>query len=610
METGMSVILAALIGGGAGALGSMLIMNQRAKQFKQRFQQLRQEIESLRQVPSRSASNPEIFKTLDRLSQSMQADISQITQSQKQAQSQLQGEVGKLRKEVNQLKEAKRLDPLPSSLAKPAKQPGADLVKPQATLEANAVSPPEAPPEAPAADPGLENVEEAINWLAARQIGLESCHQPDPAVDALFNRVALELGNRYSSLADLHKKMKQNAAKGTRFMLSLADRNQYSQTDIKNCTQFCSHLHDASLLSFYRYDKTSKTIQAALHNRGDLTGFFMGKWFERFVYRKIADFLIAQNLPYKCLMNAKVKFANGDRYELDFLFLVESQPIWIECKTTVGQDKGYLSRYSGHAELLGIPKSRALLVILEIEPAQALEWTSLWSMTVLTKDQLTQAFGEALAAPPVQSTQPEKSAVPMHTPVLRLVKRASEPPPPVRAASAAINQPHRAINTMPQLSELFKKRMLQPYPGHRMTVIQALNQMFSEASYQPVSLKQLKENLAGRLKLSKPEVLQDVLRAILRSGCFLGDDGKTISTSNEPIVELIVPDPNWLDSQCVECYAAVVLSADLSYFDQPQNRQIFQQVVGSPAPDAVTLEQLRADLQSLSQAEENEEAVS
>jgi hypothetical protein len=446
----------------------------------------------------------------------------------------------------------------------------------------------------------LENVEEAINWLTARKVRLESYHQPDPDVDALFNRFAVELGSRYSSLASLHQQMKKNAVRGTRFVFSLVDA---SQTDIKYCTQYCTNLRNASLLSFYRYDKTSRSIQAALHRREDLIAFMNGKWFERFVYRKVADSLIAQQLDYKCLMNAQVRFANDDRYELDFLFLVEGQPVWIECKTSVGIDTKYLEKYSKHAETLEIPKARALLVILNIDAAQAVDWTRLWKVTVIGKDSLQQALSEALAAPPVKTAASEKSAA-TTAPVLRLVKRTEPQSVPAPAQQAAETLADRGVPADRQLKALLTKRMLQPYPEHRMAVIRALNQLF-DGSYQPVNLKQIREHLAKQLNLSKSKV-QDILKAILRSGCFLGDDGKTISTFDEPIVELIVPDSNWIDSQCVERYAAVALNADIQYFDRTQNRQAFEQVVGRPVPDAATLEALRADLQSLAQAEENE----
>jgi gas vesicle protein len=104
--TGMTVILAALIGGGTGALGTVLLLNQRHNQIKQRFQQIRQEIDRLLQTHStRAASDPKIFNTLERLNQTMQESLSQLRQEQKQGQKQLQGEAGVLRKELNQLRE-------------------------------------------------------------------------------------------------------------------------------------------------------------------------------------------------------------------------------------------------------------------------------------------------------------------------------------------------------------------------------------------------------------------------------------------------------------------------------------------------------------------------
>ncbi|MBW4467295.1 MAG: DUF1887 family protein [Pegethrix bostrychoides GSE-TBD4-15B] len=637
--TGMTVVLAALMGGGAGTLGAMLLFNQRHKQIKQRFQQVRQEIDGLLQTRTRTAPDakidPEIFETLERLHQTMQAtqdSILQVKQDQKQVQKQLQGEVGGLRKEFNQLRASmpsterqadiqaeiaalkQRLDQLTVSLAaatpKQIGLPSKPSSLPPATPPASLAG---VSPKLTAADPGLENVEEAINWLAAHSVRVESYHQPDPQIDALFNRFALELGNHYSSLAALNKQIKFNAAKGTRFVFSLADRAQYSQNDIKNCTQFCSRLHDASLLSFYRYDRTSKSIQAALHRRDDLTAFFMGKWFERFVYRKVADFLNAQGLAYKCLMNAQVRFANQDRYELDFLFLVEGQPVWIECKTSAGQNTNYLAKYSDHAELLGIPKLRALLVILDIEKPQATEWTSLWGIRAVTKDDLIPALREALAAPQAQSPQPEQSSAltAAATPILRLVKR-SEPPV---STSPVPDRPAAQLDDSlitDQLKALLVKRSLPPHPDHRMAVIQALIKLFGEESYQPANFKQIKDTLAERLQLAKGRV-QDILKAISRSGCFLGEDGKTISTFSEPVVELLSSDPDWLESQCVERYAAIALSIDPDYFTQSQHRQAFQKVVGSTVPDAAVLEQLSADLQSLSQSEtevEAEEAAS
>ena len=224
--------------------------------------------------------------------------------------------------------------------------------------------------------------------------GIETIKHYEPQEsDRALDPIACYLRKHYSILKNLHRKIKASIANKTDFSFKL-DNNTQQETQI--CTQFCSDLYRASLLSEYYYDKRRKNIYGTVQHRGDIIQFLTGGWFERAVLSQVKKKLaLCDNVEF--LVNPHVKFANGDRFELDLLFLLDNQLFWIECKTG-NHYNNCLSRYCEHRKKLGVSKEKAFLVGLELPDRDAENWTSLWSITVVNPDGLEEKLTEFKAA--------------------------------------------------------------------------------------------------------------------------------------------------------------------------------------------------------------------
>lgn len=537
MNVLLGLIGATLLGGVAGVLGALWLTHQRLKRLKQRLiHPLRQEAMDAAQQASESYLA--LQKSIDRLHQNHE---------------QLQQELSAIKRQVA------RLQLRSSALKTPSSSPSPGLT----TSEVATVS--ETAAEGTPVELGQDSVERVIAWLGTRQVSVESYYQLSSDADFIFDDLAVYLGDRYTALASLYKQMKRDVSSGRQFRFSLKDK---SQEDINLCTQFCQKLSGLSLLSSYRYSKSEKLIQATLQSRADVIRFFHGQWFERFVCRKVTQLLAQRRLDYECLMNPKVVFQNGDRFELDLLFLVNNEPLWIECKTGKNYD-AFLERYSNHQKVLGIPKSHSLFVILDVPETQVAARNRFWQLTVTSQDSFLQAVEAFLATLEPQKTQ-GGSPTPSPSPARRIKEDATPSDPPEELPAPPTPEA--------KLLAILNKTDLNPVAEHRATILHHLIQIFAR-EYQPLSFKQLKEVLAEQTQVSKSKV-QSILKAIYRSHYFLNQSGQSIASYNEPIYALLSNDPFHLEQQCIEQYIITILRTDSSYFDNPQNERCFEQTVG------------------------------
>lgn len=224
-----------------------------------------------------------------------------------------------------------------------------------------------------------------IQWLAERHIRVENYRQDAVDTDDIFNRHAKTLGDRYKDdedrplLAPLLKQMKWAIARNRGLQHHLRNANQQQ---IAAQTQFCNHLLRDSLLSSYFYNKNTKVIHGAIQDRTDIRHFFNGEWFERFICHKTEAILQALKLDYDYLMNPVIQYDNKDTFELDLLFLVNNEPILIECKTG-GDFNQHLKRFESHRNRLDISPDRAFLVILDLDDEQTPRLSKFWNFKVV-----------------------------------------------------------------------------------------------------------------------------------------------------------------------------------------------------------------------------------
>jgi hypothetical protein len=236
-----------------------------------------------------------------------------------------------------------------------------------------------------------QSTEAVVKWLNTRNLEVISYHRSSP-IDTIFNNIALSLGKQYDILKPLYGAIKRSAAQGVSSSLNVQGK---SQAELSLWTRFCSEMRDKGMLSQYRYDRVKRLIQLNVQPRGDIQNFFTGNWFERYTCQTIIEILKRRKDLYSVLINPRVQLPNGDRFELDLLFLVNDQPLWLECKT--GKDSHeHLKKYSNHRRMLAVPTSRSFLVMLEIEQSMAEDLTRLWDMTAVNQQMVIELVEASL----------------------------------------------------------------------------------------------------------------------------------------------------------------------------------------------------------------------
>jgi hypothetical protein len=484
-------------------------------------------------------TNEQVVKRLEALENLLPADVQELGVFRSQ-----------IKQEINSLKLAIAQMPYTVNSAK---------IEPIIVAETNLTYEPET---AIVSGQKLASISKIIDCFKARNINVESYQEPQ-AVDSIFDQIAIFLGQRYSTLKPLYKKIRINMPEGSRFSFRLADK---SATEINDCINFCKLLNEKSFLSFYRHLPSEKLMIITPQTNPLMINFINGDWFERFVYYQTCTLLSEHNLEYIDLRQIVGTFSNGADFELDLFFLVDNQPIWIECKS--GQDyNAYLTKYSKkYRKLLGIPKERAFLVIADLTDEQTTDYTNLWDITVVNINNFTQQLAESLGLLKIQDLlEPEES-----------------------------DKPEMQRETQDKLLKFFNQKSLRPSPEYRSAVIAALIELFRNLS-QPITINQIKNDLADSIaesvEISRSKIY-DILRALMFSQSFLNEAGEPIQSFTTPIASLISLEPAVLEQQCINTYARTILAVDPNYLDDSENVREFEETTGGKIPNPETIKQL------------------
>ena len=404
-----------------------------------------------------------------------------------------------------------------------------------------------------------------ISCLNARNIRVDRYYQP-VSKDDIFDKIAVTIGEKYTIIAPLYQQIIRSLNSKSKVSFSLAKSNP---DEIATCTQFCQTLLQNSLLADYYYDKQQKLISATPQiGNPEINCFLNGRWFELYIYKKVTDFLTANKLEYECLMNPHITLSNGDSFEIDLLFLVNSELIWIECKSG-HQSSSSLTSYCARRKLLDVAKNRAFIVGLKLSDAQTVSWTNLWNITVANCNNLLKHISIAVG---ISDCLPDNFS---ETAIIQETYKPS------------------AKNSF-QLSQFLKKKRILPLPKCRANIINELIKMFSELEY-PTTMTQVKINLGQSLGISNSQVTS-ILNVIMRSQCVLDANGTPVSTYQEPAFALVSSEAEVLESKCVECYVSTVLSVNVNYFENTGNVHEFEKIVGGKLPDMDTIERLKDEI--------------
>lgn len=222
----------------------------------------------------------------------------------------------------------------------------------------------------------LDKEDELKVWLRSRDIIVNQSRNA-ASIKKQFNSVAKFLGSNYSKLSSLYQEIKKCLLADQELNFDLSAVNN---RDIAYFTGLCNQLEQHDFLASYQYNKATKIIQANIVQKGEIVNFLNGGWFEIFVYQQVSNFFKNRNIKFQCLINPTIQFANGDNFELDLLFMVDRNPLWLECKTGNNYDRE-LPKYSRHRELLSLAKKNALIVGLNLSDLETEEKTSQGDLT-------------------------------------------------------------------------------------------------------------------------------------------------------------------------------------------------------------------------------------
>jgi hypothetical protein len=385
-------------------------------------------------------------------------------------------------------------------------------------------------------DSELQHPQKAIAWLKDKGILVESytLSQTSVVEDAL-NKIAVQLGENYLSLAAFHAQLKYHSypGRGIGFQVNLKNK---TQEDIKINIDFATELNDFGFVRA-RCSNAEKLIHVGLDHKEDFRHFIQGNWFERFIDCKVSQLLRAKELHYEYLLNPKGVFPNNKPYEIDQFYWVEGQPIWIECKSGKNHDN-YLDQYSKAREILGVSKSQAFMVVLNIPPNQSEIRTQRWNITVTDQDTLLD----------------------------KLDDRFDE----------ILHQKTAIADNLPQASTLIPERdpleatEIKPFPEIRRQILTALVALFANPDYQPKPLKAinrlLKDRLNESISLSK---INRVQQAFMRAGLFYDRGKHSIALKHyyQAIARLRYANVEQLERRFIEQHAKEVLKLDATFFD-------------------------------------------
>ena len=231
----------------------------------------------------------------------------------------------------------------------------------------------------------LANIEQhqpLTDWFKNKQITPEfDCATID--MSGYFDEAAAKIGQNFAIFQDILNKIAWNY-RNNHSGLNL-DLKKYSQKEAQQINNICREFYSHTLFSRYTYQKQDKLIHLKLQAATPIRQFFNGTWLEWFALNEILTLAkqYGKNYNFSCARSAKIRFANEDLHELDVLFLPKNkQLIVIECKT--GEYRQNLDKYLNLRKRLNIPTDNFILLVTNINEAQAKSLSSMYQLTFVT----------------------------------------------------------------------------------------------------------------------------------------------------------------------------------------------------------------------------------
>jgi hypothetical protein len=419
-----------------------------------------------------------------------------------------------------------------------------------------------------------------VDWLKSRNAEVNKYHQPE-AGDEAIAQISMFLGNNYSDLQKIYKHIKYQTKAGDdklRFTFKENDSKEYVTTIKK----FCELLSNNDLLK--KYHPHNRIIYGNIRIENSNINLLDGLWLERFLEGAIGNVLQKNAIHYQSLMNVQGSFGKATKYELDILFLVKGNPILVECKTYVSEAE--LSKFSRKVHKLNIDPKNAFFITTELnQQANSTNYKPDFHLVDISN------FRQAIANRLGLAYEPQ------------LVSNSSEI---LHQSEAKANKQTSLTQQLETLNNSkLKKRNLRPLPEIREVALKEMCNLLANLQ-EPLTLSQIQGKLAEVLSTSKSSI-NDIMRAVVFSECFLNENKEAIYSFNIPISSFVSLEPLVFEQKCLESYASSILSVDGNYFENPDNIRDFEETTQGKAPLPDTIKMLVEKLVVRAEKSQNEQ---
>lgn len=198
-----------------------------------------------------------------------------------------------------------------------------------------------------------------------------------------YDEAAKLIGDNYELLQPIIKSINNAYFKnnvGRNFDLA-----KYNQNQRHTINEIFTNFYNHTLFAKYHYNKPAQKANVVLQPALPIKNFFMGGWLEWCVLSEILSQINeSKNKPiFSCAKGAKIQLPNGDKHELDIVFLNHRNELFIiECKT--GEYRSEINKYLDLCKKLNINPSQFILLVTDLNKEQSAAMSAMYGINFIS----------------------------------------------------------------------------------------------------------------------------------------------------------------------------------------------------------------------------------
>ncbi|MDR1936487.1 MAG: hypothetical protein LBS49_13090 [Candidatus Accumulibacter sp.] len=205
-----------------------------------------------------------------------------------------------------------------------------------------------------------------VAWFAQKgwqtQIHVESVD-----TTGFYDEMAVQIGDNYSlykNVLDAIRWAQREGRPSCQVRLEKGEK-QRRETDNQAIVDFCQKLYDTTLVARFFHNRKEKTLTLWIQDAKNAQNFFDGIWLEWYALMNILKCAQQWQKKFSCARNLIISHGNGDRYELDIFFLLDSTPVCLECKS--GEFRPHIERAQTLRRKLGLDSANFIMCVAGLE---------------------------------------------------------------------------------------------------------------------------------------------------------------------------------------------------------------------------------------------------